>query len=124
MTFSEAVSTCFSKYATFQGRAARSEYWWFYLFCVIVGTLAGVLDRSLFGVQNGVLSSIISLALIVPMLAAGTRRLHDIDRSGWWQLLSLTIVGIIVLIVWWVRPGTAGANSYGPATGPGASGQV
>lgn len=92
MTFSESISTCFSKYATFDGTARRSEYWWFALFLVIGGAIAAVISERLGLVFN--------LATLIPSLAAGSRRLHDTDRSGWWQLLVLIpFIGWIVLIV-------------------------
>lgn len=121
MTFNEAISACFKKYATFDGRAARSEFWWFYLFCFIVSVLAQIVDGGFSGAESGLLNFLVSLALFLPLLAAGARRLHDIGRTGWWQLLSLTVVGIFVLIFWWTRPGETGANSYGAPASSGAS---
>ncbi len=92
MTFTESISTCFKKYATFDGIARRSEYWWFALFCVL-----GSLGVSL---VSETLGAIFSLATLLPSLAAGARRLHDTDRSAWWLLVSLVpFVGLIVLIV-------------------------
>ena len=92
MNFPDAVSTCLKKYATFQGTASRSEYWWFYLFCIILSVLATVL--------GDFVSLIVFAATIVPTIAAATRRLHDTDRSGWWQLIALLpFIGIIMLIV-------------------------
>jgi uncharacterized membrane protein YhaH (DUF805 family) len=97
MNFSQAISTCFSKYATFTGRASRPEFWWFFLFQILISIVA-----SMFGeVVNG----LVSLALLLPALAVGARRLHDIGKSGWWQLIALTIIGLLVLIYWWVQPG-------------------
>lgn len=128
MTFQEAVKTCLSKYATFTGRASRSEYWFFYLATVIVIVVAGMLDRALgldFKMANpmtgleqsmgyGWLYVIAGLALLVPSLAAMVRRLHDTNRSGWWWLIALTGIGAIVLLVWFVSKGTTGENRYGP----------
>src|SRR5437773_11466425 len=78
MTFQESVRVCFSKYADFSGRASRSEYWWFFLFIVLVGTATSFV--------SDYVSAIFLLATLLPSLAAATRRLHDTERSGWWQL--------------------------------------
>jgi uncharacterized membrane protein YhaH (DUF805 family) len=116
MTFSESVSTCLKKYADFEGRALRSEYWWFVLFQVLVGFgigfVSGVLGFSE-SVGNG-LSALFSLAMILPSLAVAARRLHDVNRSGWWQLIALTIIGIIPLFYWMCIKGDEDANQYGP----------
>lgn len=87
--FTEAISVCLAKYFTFSGRASRSEYWYFFLFSVLLGLVTGFLDSILFGVSFdsddfGPLNSLTSLALLIPSLAVGWRRLHDTDRSGWW----------------------------------------
>ena len=106
MNFSEAVQTCFSKYADFKGRAARPEYWWFFLFIVVVGLL-------LSGVSS-VLSGLFTLATLVPSIAAATRRLHDTNRSGWWQLIALVpLLGWIVLIVLLAQEGQPSDNVHG-----------
>jgi uncharacterized membrane protein YhaH (DUF805 family) len=116
MSFVDAVKTCFSKYVTFGGRARRSEYWWWYLFVVIVGVVASILD-ALFGTRSngtGVIQGLAGLALLLPSLAVGVRRLHDTDRSGWWLLIGLIpIVGTIVLIVFFVQDSRPD-NEYGP----------
>lgn len=92
MTFQESIRVCFSKYADFNGRAGRSEYWWFILFIVIVS-----LATSMVG---SVLSGLFSLGTLLPSIAAATRRLHDTNRSGWWQLILIVpVIGAIVLIV-------------------------
>ena len=98
MTFQDSVKVCFSKYADFAGRATRSEYWWFVLFIVLVS-----LGTSLF---SNVLSGLFSLATLLPSIAAAARRLHDTNRSGWWQLIVfLPVVGLVVLIVFLVQEG-------------------
>ena len=99
MNFGQAISTCFSKYVTFTGRASRSEFWWFFLFQIIVMVIASFL--------GDVVSGIVSIALLLPAFAVGARRLHDVGRSGWWQLLTLTGIGVLVLIYWWVQPSEA-----------------
>ncbi|MDA7946808.1 MAG: DUF805 domain-containing protein [Hyphomicrobiaceae bacterium] len=125
MTFTDAVRTCFSKYATFSGRAARPEYWWWVLFSVLVNIASNIVDAYLIAPALGLppfgensaqpLSIIVGLALLLPGLAVAVRRLHDIDRSGWWMLIALIpIIGLIVLIYWAVQPGTESDNQYGP----------
>ena len=90
------------QYAQFQGKTKRPDFWWFVLFYFIFGVVLGIID-SILGL-HGVLNSIFSLALLVPTLAIGARRLHDIGKSGWWQLLVLVpIVGWIILIYFWVQ---------------------
>ena len=92
MTFTESISTCFSKYATFDGTASRLEYWWFVLFLFVSGAVLGIVSEPLGIVFN--------LATLIPSIAAACRRLHDTDRSGWLQLLFLVpVIGWIVLIV-------------------------
>jgi uncharacterized membrane protein YhaH (DUF805 family) len=93
MNFQTAISTCFSKYGTFKGRATRSEFWWFYLFTLLMSWGATIVGNSTVHGFGSVLSSLISLAFFVPTLAVGCRRLHDIGRTGWWQLLMLTMIG-------------------------------
>src|SRR3954452_19908175 len=117
MSFQDAVRTCFQKYVTFSGRARRSEFWYFVLFNVIVGFVAGIIDviigtRSSYG--TGLIQSLASLALLLPNLAVGARRLHDTGRSGWWLLIGLIpLVGAIVLLVFFVQDSHP-ANQYGP----------
>jgi uncharacterized membrane protein YhaH (DUF805 family) len=112
MNFQTAVSTCLSKYANFQGRALRSEYWYFVLFLFIVDIVAYLIDMGIFG--RPLLYGLASLALLLPSLAVGVRRLHDTDRSGWWLLISfIPLIGAIVLIVWFCTQGTQGPNRFG-----------
>lgn len=113
--FLNAIQTCLGKYTDFSGRAARPEYWWFYLFNLIVIIAAAILDGIVsFVVSLSIFQIIATLALLVPMLAASTRRLHDLGKSGWIQLIALTIVGIIPLIYWLCQPGDPQTNQYGP----------
>jgi len=115
MDFSTAVKTCLNKYATFSGRAQRSEYWWFYLFVLIVATVLSVVDIAIFNMPDtSPLASIFTLAILLPILGAGVRRLHDLDKSGWWILIGLVpLIGFIVLIVWFASKGTDGDNRFG-----------
>jgi uncharacterized membrane protein YhaH (DUF805 family) len=111
MSYFDAVSAGFRNYFDFEGRATRPEYWWFYLFVLLVSLGAAVADMS-FGLgsedMGGPISVIAWLGTIIPMLSVGARRLHDIGRSGWWQLIALTGIGIIVLIYWWCQPSQPG----------------
>jgi uncharacterized membrane protein YhaH (DUF805 family) len=102
-----AVRACLTKYADFNGRAARPEFWWFVLAQVVVSF---ILNR-----VHPVLGMLFSLAVLVPSLAVGSRRLHDLGKSGWLQLLGLIpLVGWIILIYWAAQPGDSAANRYGP----------
>ena len=99
MQIQEAVETCVTrKYAEFSGCAMRSEFWWFALFVTVIETLVGIAYEPLAGV--------FWLAMLVPYLAVGTRRLRDTDRSPWWWLmLAVPVVGWIVLVVFWAQLG-------------------
>jgi uncharacterized membrane protein YhaH (DUF805 family) len=102
----KAVKACLTKYAGFSGRAARPEFWWFVLAQVVVGFVINLVLP--------MLGLLFSLAMLVPSLAAGSRRLHDIGKSGWLQLLGfIPIIGWIPLIYWCAQPGEQGANRYG-----------
>jgi len=115
MDFVTAVKTCLNKYADFSGRARRSEFWFFYLFYVIVYFIAAIIGVGLLEELGGILVLIVVLGLLLPMLSVGVRRLHDTGRSGWWYLISFVpLVGAILLIVWWATNGTPGSNEYGP----------
>jgi len=107
MSFGTAIATCFSKFFNFSGRASRSEFWWFYLFTILLGWASVLVDSS------QVLMMILNLAFFFPVIAAGARRLHDTNRSGWWQLLMLTVIGLIPLIIWWASEGSKQENEYG-----------
>jgi uncharacterized membrane protein YhaH (DUF805 family) len=117
-----------NRYATFDGRARRSEYWYFVLFYVLILVGLTFVD-SLIGTLNeeagiGVLGVLFALGTMVPGLAVTVRRLHDINRSGWWVLIGLIpLIGDLVLIVFAVQDSQPGANKYGPnpkgVNGPG-----
>ena len=116
MTFNLAITTCLRKYATFFGRASRSEYWWFVLFqflvnvaTVLIGYVAFPDDASLAELPG----NLVALALLLPGLAVGARRLHDVGRSGWWQLLYMTGIGIILLLVWFIQKSQQHPNRHG-----------
>lgn len=111
----QAIKTCFSKYGKFDGRAQRSEYWWWQLLAAIVmspfifasesgGSFSGIAIASLIGL----------LAILVPTIAVTVRRLHDMDKPGWWYFINfIPYVGGLVLMVICIRKGTDGSNQYG-----------
>jgi uncharacterized membrane protein YhaH (DUF805 family) len=106
------------KYAVFSGRSRRKEYWYFVLFNIIVSIVLVGIDALLGTFSSasniGLLSGIYSLAVLIPTLAVTVRRLHDIDRSGWWILIGLVpLIGAIVLLVFALLEGTPGSNRYG-----------
>ena len=114
MDFTSAIKSCFGKYATFSGRACRSEYWYFYLFYVIIIMATQFVDSVVIGSNINFLTLIWSIAVFLPQIAVAVRRLHDIDRTGWWILLGLIpLIGAIILIVWTCKRGTAGSNRFG-----------
>lgn len=99
MDFGEAIKVCFNKFADFNGRARRSEFWWFQLFAYLV---------------SSVTCGIGALVLFIPLLAVTARRLHDTNHSGWWQLIQLIPFGFILIIIWGVQDSDSGHNEYGP----------
>jgi uncharacterized membrane protein YhaH (DUF805 family) len=114
MDFQQAVKSCFAKYATFPGRAARSEFWYWQLFILLAGLVVAVVDAVL-GLHSKPLGLIFYLVTLVPTLAVGARRLHDTGRSGWWLLLWLVpVTGWIVLLIWFCSESSIGYNGYGP----------
>lgn len=139
MSIGASVKHVLSNYATFRGRASRSEFWYFYLFVIIVSAILSVIDSAAglrVGASSeeivingtaipfvsagvGVLSTIFAIAMLIPFLAVGVRRLHDSDKSGWLLLLGYVLIcacgiGLILLVVLWVLKGTPGDNRYGP----------
>ena len=112
MSFPDAVRNVLSNYANFNGRAGRSEFWFWALAWFLGGVVLGVIDRA---IGNNILGFVYDLATLLPGLAVGARRLHDTDRSGWWLLLIIPVViGWIVLLVFYVTEGTPAPNKYGP----------
>lgn len=100
-SFIEAIKVCFQKYVTFRGRASRSEYWWFFLFCLLLGFVGGILETTM-GRDGAVLSGLVSLATFLPSLSVTVRRLHDTDRSGWWVggfYLALIPAGLMISLL-------------------------
>ena len=115
MNFTQAITSGFQNYVNFKGRAARSEFWYWVLFAFIASIVGGLIDLVLFGAAGiSLLQNLVGLALFLPGLAVSVRRLHDIDRTGWWILIAFTVIGIIVLIAWDCIRGTVGPNRFGP----------
>ena len=115
MNFQDAIRSGFRNYVTFSGRASRSEYWYWVLFALLVAIAGSIIDHTIFPfASTGPIEGLTSLVLFLSGLAVSMRRLHDIDRTGWWWLIAFTVIGIILLLVWACTRGTAGANRYGP----------
>ena len=117
MDFQTSIKTCFSKYADFSGRALRSELWFFALFIVLGSIVTVIFDVMVLGYSvesYGPLNLICIVALFIPAVSVTARRLHDVNRSGWWQLIELTIIGILLILVWNVTEGEKKKNIYGP----------
>ncbi|TXF83557.1 DUF805 domain-containing protein [Neolewinella aurantiaca] len=111
----EYFKLAISKYAEFTGRSRRSEYWYFFLGNMILSIIATMLGVVLGETIGSMLSGLVSLALIVPGIAVGVRRLHDTGRSGWWLLIAIVpLIGAILLLVWFATDSQPGANEYGP----------
>ena len=125
MNMQDAIRTVFGKYAVFSGRAARSEFWYWVLFIVLVSIALSIVDGMLIAPMTGheafdpeagqPLQLLFNLATLLPTLAVSVRRLHDTDRTGWWILLGLIpIIGNLILLWWYIQAGTGGDNEYGP----------
>lgn len=116
MDFFSAVKNCLRQYVTFTGRATRAEFWWFFLFQLLIFFGATIIDNQIYKLQDsyyydddgrflhGMAFQLTLLALVLPALAVGARRLRDIGQTGWWQLLMFTGIGYFVLIYFWTRP--------------------
>ncbi|WP_409432573.1 DUF805 domain-containing protein [Litorimonas sp. RW-G-Af-16] len=113
MGFVEAVKSGFARYVDFSGRSSRSEYWYWTLFTFVVSLalsfLTGMVEIF------GIVSMIFSLGTLIPSIAVGVRKLHDIDKSGWWLLIAfIPLLGALYLIYLFVQRGTVGPNRFGP----------
>lgn len=111
------------RYAEFDGRSGRPEFWWFTLWNVLITAVVYIVGIVVLGSGTGVvLADLYGLLVLLPSLGVEIRRLHDTDRTGWWILLAfIPIVGVIVLIVFWAGAGTPGPNKYGPELSPSAA---
>lgn len=106
MTFLESINVCFQKYADFNGRASRAEYWWWILFTFLVSLVGNLI--------NDWVGGILGLALLVPGLAVAWRRLHDIGRAGGWYFIALIpVVGWIIYLIWVLKPSEPQPNRFG-----------
>ncbi|MFK8250602.1 DUF805 domain-containing protein [Ancylobacter terrae] len=124
MNILQAVASVLGQYASFEGRATRSEYWWWVVFSVAVNWITGLIDVVMFGPFSLLvygelrmftpISTLVGLALIIPSLAVGARRFHDMDRSGWWLLIGFSGIGAVVIFFWFMMKGTDGPNRFGP----------
>lgn len=137
MNFGQAIVSGFRNYIGYTGRACRSEYWYWVLFMFLGNIVALILDSMLFpsaaptpggamdpASQLSPISGLFSLLILVPAIMMQIRRLHDINRSGWWWLIGFVpIIGTIILIVWAIQRGTAGDNRFGPDPLAGAAAQ-
>ena len=128
MTFGESIKTVFSKYAVFQGRASRSEFWWWYLFTAIIGiAISTIMNIATAGAAASgdvnavlaaqapflVISSLVSLVFLLPTIGVTVRRLHDTNRSGgWWWIQLIPFVGIIIIIVFAASPSVDQGNRF------------
>ena len=119
MNLIESVKYCYKNYSNFKGRATRSEFWYFYLFfyltIFLLTFISGIIKE---GEAMFVIGAIFVLGSLIPFVAVTTRRLHDVGRSGWWQVLGaipyVNIIAVIVLIFWWCLEGEKKKNFYGP----------
>ena len=117
--FAGSVKICLNKYADFNGRAPRSEFWWWVLFVFLVALAAGIVAAVLDGLSGGMMFIRLArlamfLAFVVPNLAVAVRRLHDLNKSGWWLLLGfIPAIGGLILLIFACLPGTPGANRFG-----------
>ena len=111
--------TALKKYAQFSGRSRRKEFWFFVLFNLIVSLVLGFIDSMISGggdpASPGILTTIYSLAILIPSIAVAVRRLHDTSRSGWWLLIAfIPVIGFFVLIFFYLQDSKPGQNEYGP----------
>ena len=109
MGFGEAIKTCFNKYATFEGRATRAEFWWWQLFSFLISVTIGLIPF---------VGILVALGFLLPNLAVAWRRLHDTGRAGgWWFIGLIPLVGIIILLVWYCTKSEPQDNRFGPYLG-------
>ena len=119
MNFPTAIKTCFKKYWSCSDRASRSEYWWWTLFAALVPIPFAFFDYFVLGISVGLNNMgpselLVQLGLFSPSFLVMIRRLHDTDRSGYWWMIGITIIGLIPLLYWMIKKGTPGHNRFGP----------
>ena len=121
MSFIESIKTCFQKYVIFNGRASRSEFWWFTLFICLVTILTTIADLVIFGEEKLLMepyavlnfTNIFNIFVVLPSFSVTFRRLHDVNKSGWWLLLYFTLIGILVILYWNIKKGNEDENRFG-----------
>lgn len=115
MNFSQTLVSCFKNYANPHGRASRAEFWYWQLFGLIVILAGELLDLLVFSSSGSqTITSVLSLFFFIPNYAVQIRRLHDVDRNGWWLLIGLTIIGFFYPLLYWAcMKGTTGPNRFG-----------
>ncbi|MBB4658773.1 DUF805 domain-containing protein [Parvularcula dongshanensis] len=116
VSFVDSIPLFFRNYLKFEGRSSRGAFWWWMLASVLINVGLALLDGMIVGWEqdNGPLGMLFSLITLIPSLALNVRRLHDVGRSGWWLLLAVTIIGILLLFYWAVLPGQRRRNRFGP----------
>ena len=120
INFFDSIKICFKKYFVVEGRASRSEYWYWVLFVIILDLFVDYLDATIAGVPwleyeklYGPLGIVLTVITFLPGLAVSVRRLHDVNKSGWWLLISFTVIGLIPLLIWTISKGDSGKNQFG-----------
>lgn len=120
-TFANSVHLCLHKYADFRGRAPRAELWYFFLFESVIGVLVATATRLVYAgldINLFAINDIVAIFFFLPELSVQIRRLHDLERSGWWYLVILIpLIGPILILIWNCRRGTRGDNLFGPENG-------
>lgn len=129
MMLKSAVQAVLKKYAVFSGRAGRPEFWYWVLALVLVSLALSIVEGAILAPMLGYesfspeagqpMGTLLSIAIFLPALAVTVRRLHDTDHSGWWVLLGfIPVIGTLVLLWWYIQPGTEGDNRFGPQPEP------
>ena len=115
----DSIYICYTKYFSFKGRAKRQEFWWFFLFSILIGQITSIASSLQILTNQGskglifAINDMFYFAICgIPSIAVGCRRLHDIGKSGWWQLLTFTVIGLIPLFIWFARDSDKNENSY------------
>ena len=122
MNFVEAVKSYFINWIDFKSRSSRSEFWWAWIFLLVVQNFTQVIVDYILGIvfsQNAILIvTVISILVMQIFICIATasiivRRLHDVNKSGWWYLIVFTVIGVIPIIFWFCSKGTEGGNRFG-----------